>query len=84
MFKAFEFSKNESKHTKLGHNNEKALVKKLLKDRNLILNLLGFYLHGIYEVHIVMNKKKNCMKTIAYFLVAMLTSAIGNVLFLVE
>ena len=50
--------KNETKHTKLGHNNEKLLVKNLLKDRHFIHNFLGFDLYEIYDVGIAMNKKK--------------------------
>ena len=69
---------------KLGHNNEKALVKNLLKDKNLIHNFLVFDLHEIYEVGIIINKKKTCMKTTTDFSVAMLTSTIRYMLFLVE
>ena len=69
---------------KLGRNNEKALVNNLLKDKHLIHNLLGFDLYEIYDIGIVMNKKKTCMKTTADFLAAISTSIIVHVLFLVE
>ena len=69
---------------KLGHNNEKALVNNLLKDKHLIHNLLGFDLYEICDIGIVMNKKKTYTKTAAGFLAATLTSTIGPVLFLVE
>ena len=52
----------ETKDTKIVCNNEKVLVKNILKDRNVIHNLMGFDMHKIYDVSIEMNKKKTRMK----------------------
>ena len=82
--KPINSQRSESKYMKLGHNNEKVLINNLLKDRDLIHALLGFDLHEIYEVGIVMNKKKIHMKTTTDFLAAILTPAFGYTLFLVE
>ena len=82
--KPINSQRSESKYMKLDHNNEKVLINNLLKDRDLIHALLGFDLHEIYEVGIVMNKNKIHMKTTAVFLAAMLTSTHGYALFLVE
>ena len=47
---------------KLGHNNEKALVKNVLKHKNLIHNFLGFDLYEICDIGVVINEKKTHMK----------------------
>ena len=74
--KPLNSQKNETNHTKLWHINEKVLLKNQLKDRNMIHNLLDFNLHEIYDVGIVMNEKKTCIKIIADFLAEILTSTI--------
>ena len=66
---------------KIGHNNEKVLINNLLKDRDLIHALLGFNLHEIYEMGIIMSKNKSYMKITADFLATMLTSTHGYALF---
>ena len=47
----------ESKYAKLGHINEKILIKNILKEASNIKNLLRYKILEIYNVGLVMNKK---------------------------
>ena len=53
---------NESKHTKLGHNNEKLLIDNLLKDSQLIRSTVGIDTCNIYDVGLIMHKTKKYLK----------------------
>ena len=46
----------ESKHTKLGHTNEKKLVKNFMKDADSLNELFGFIVFSMCEVGTVMSK----------------------------
>ena len=75
---------NESKHTKLGHNNEKRLVDNLLKYIQLIRNTVGMDMCNTHDVVLVMHKNKKYLKTTADFVATMILSLELLLLFIIK